>query len=248
MGKWRVVMDRRLSGQCLCPWQVHSIRWFYDVLLEKMGGGLLNPASTSTFKKLMKALSFLMGQRRAYVPNALTREVVEAVCRVVRVDWLEEMQAASLLVGDLVWGGRAADLYLTDWAELVFELEKEARTAAARVIGLTWRRLQTKNDRLGRKDAPKPCGGRVRLGRPQGKRAGLNMLPPGPADPPRPAPQLQSERPRYLALKKRGLEILDRLICSITRVLGAARRLVERVMSQRGGSAAPAGYCKDRRQ
>ena len=49
------------------PRQVHSIRWFYDVLLEKMGGGVLNPASTSTFKKLMKALSFLMGQLAARV-------------------------------------------------------------------------------------------------------------------------------------------------------------------------------------
>ena len=53
--------------------QVLSIRWFYDVLIEKMGGGALNPASTSTFKKLMKALSYLMGQRRVYVPKALTR-------------------------------------------------------------------------------------------------------------------------------------------------------------------------------
>ena len=54
--------------------QVLAIRWFYDVLLEKMGGGALNPASTSTFKQLMKALSYLMGQRRVYVPKALTRE------------------------------------------------------------------------------------------------------------------------------------------------------------------------------
>ena len=151
------------------PRQVHSIRWFYDVLLEKMGGGVLNPASTSTFKKLMKALSFLMGQRRAYVPKAITREVVEALCGIVRVEDIEEMQAASLLVGDLVWGARAADLYLTDWAEFVFELDKEARTEAARVIGLTWRRLQTKNDRLGRKDAPKPlqccsgCDGTIKV-------------------------------------------------------------------------------------
>ena len=39
---------------------VLAIRWFYDTLLEKMGGGAVNPASTSTFKQLMKALSYLM--------------------------------------------------------------------------------------------------------------------------------------------------------------------------------------------
>ena len=104
----------------------------------------------------MKALSYLMGQRRVYVPKALTREILEAVCRIVRVDDLDAMTAASVLVVDLVWGARAADLYLTDWSEL--QLERKRRTAreeAARVIGLTWRRLQTKNDRQGRKDAPK---------------------------------------------------------------------------------------------
>ena len=56
-----------------------AIRWFYDVLLEKRGGRALNPASTSTFKKLMKALAYLMGQRRVYVPKALTRGIIAAV-------------------------------------------------------------------------------------------------------------------------------------------------------------------------
>lgn len=136
--------------------QVLSIRWFYDVLLEKLGGGALNPASTSTFKKLMKALSYLMGQRRVYVPKALTREIIEAVCSTVRVGSVDEMTAASVLVADFVWGARGADLYLADWSELVFELEAAACEEAARIIGLTWKRLQTKNDRQGRKDAPKP--------------------------------------------------------------------------------------------
>ena len=49
----------------MCCVQVLSIRWFYDVLLEKLGGGALNPASTSTFKQLMKALAYLMGQRES---------------------------------------------------------------------------------------------------------------------------------------------------------------------------------------
>mgnify|MGYP004280217855 CR=1 FL=1 len=48
-----------------------------------------------------------------------------------------EVEAASMLVGDFVWGGRAADLYLTDWSELVFELEKEAHGAAEVVYGPT---------------------------------------------------------------------------------------------------------------
>jgi len=130
--------------------QVLSIRWFYDVLLEKLGGGALNPASTSTFKKLMKALSYLMGQRRVYVPKALTREIIEAVCSTVRVGSVDEMTAASVLVADFVWGARGADLYLADWSELVFELEAAACEEAARIIGLTWKRLQTKNDRQGR--------------------------------------------------------------------------------------------------
>ena len=101
---------------------VLAIRWFYDVLLEKLGGGALNPASTSTFKQLMKALSYLMGQRRIHVPKALTREIVDAICCTVDVESTEEMTAASMLVADFVWGGRAADLSLTDWSELIFEL------------------------------------------------------------------------------------------------------------------------------
>lgn len=145
-----------------------SIRWFYDVLIEKLGGGALNPASTSTFKQLMKALAYLMGQRRVNVPKALTRQIVEAVCSAVHVKSIDEMTSASMLVADFVWGGRAADLYLTDWSELVFEIDKVAGEEAARVIGLMWRRLQTKNDRLGRKDAPKPlqciagCNGTIK--------------------------------------------------------------------------------------
>ena len=148
---------------------VLAIRWFYDTLLEKTGGGAVNPASTSTFKQLMKALSYLMGHRRVNVPKALTREIVEAVCSTVCVASTEEMTAASMLVADFVWGARAADLYLADWSELTFEVEKAAREEAARVIGLTWRRLQTKNDRQGRKDAPKPlqcmngCDGRINV-------------------------------------------------------------------------------------
>ena len=122
------------------------------MLIEKLGGGAVNPASTSRFKGLMKALSYLMGQRRVYVPKALTREILEAVCCIVSVDDLDAMTAASVLVCDLVWGARAADLFLTDWSELQLERKHEQ---AARVIGLTWRRLRTKNDRLGRKDAPK---------------------------------------------------------------------------------------------
>jgi len=77
------------------------------------------------------------------------------------VDDLDAMAAASVLVTDLVWGARAADLHLTDWSDLQLEFKRAARVKraardkAARVIGLTWRRLQTKNDRQGRKDAPK---------------------------------------------------------------------------------------------
>ena len=90
-----------------------SIRWFYDVALEKMGGGAVNCASTSTLKQLMKALAYLMGQRRVNVPKALTREIVEAVCGTVRVTDTDEMTAASMLVADFVWGARAANLYLS---------------------------------------------------------------------------------------------------------------------------------------
>ena len=39
----------------------------YDVLLEKHGGGKINPAATSKLKQLMKALAYLMGQRRINV-------------------------------------------------------------------------------------------------------------------------------------------------------------------------------------
>ena len=136
--------------------QVISIRWFYDELLEKVGGGALNPASTLTVKQLMKALSYLMGQRRINVPKALTRDVVEACLVLVRKECTdEEFAAAAMLVANYVWGARCADLYLADWSEIVFELQKQAEEEAMRTIGLTWRRLQTKNDRLGRKDAPK---------------------------------------------------------------------------------------------
>ena len=48
---------------------VKSIRWFYGVVIEKMDGGALNPASTSTFKRLMTALSVVMGVRRVYMPQ-----------------------------------------------------------------------------------------------------------------------------------------------------------------------------------
>lgn len=161
----------RVVLRCSVVWQVHSIRWFYEVLLEKLGGGALNPASTTTFKLLMKALSYLMGQRRVYVPKALTREIVQAVCGVVCAESVDQMTAVSVLVADLVWGARAADMYLADWLELVFAFEEAGRNAdqAARVIGLTWRRLQTKNDRQGRKDAPKPlqcsaeCDGTIKV-------------------------------------------------------------------------------------
>ena len=148
----------------------------------------------------MKALSFLMGQRRVHVPRALSREIVEAICGVVNPHSVEEMTALSMLVADFVWGGRAADLYLTDWSELVFEFEMLVQCAQAmveaagpatvqttateplapaavpqaqeeekRVIGVTWKRLQTKNDRQGKKDAPKPlqccsgCDGTLKL-------------------------------------------------------------------------------------
>ena len=77
---------------------------------EKLGGGALNSASTSTFKKLMKALSYLMGQRCVYVPKALTHKIIEAVCSTVRVGSVDEMTAASVLVADFVWGARAAEL------------------------------------------------------------------------------------------------------------------------------------------
>ena len=82
----------------MCLTQVLSIRWFYDVLIEKLGGGALNPASTSTFKQLMKALAYLMGQRRVNVPKALTRQIVEAVCSAVHVNSIDEMTSASMLV------------------------------------------------------------------------------------------------------------------------------------------------------
>ena len=77
--------------------------------IEKMGGGAVNCASTSTLKQLMKALAYLMGQRRVNVPKALTREIVEAVCGTVRVTDTDEMTAASMLVADFVWGARAAN-------------------------------------------------------------------------------------------------------------------------------------------
>ena len=41
-------------------------------------------------KQLMKALAYLMGQRRVHVPKALTREIVEAVCRTVNVASTDE--------------------------------------------------------------------------------------------------------------------------------------------------------------
>ena len=75
-----------------CAAQVHAIRWFFDVLIEKLGGGALNPASTGKFKQLMKALSYLMGQRRVYMPKALTRNIVEAVCRVADADSVDQMK------------------------------------------------------------------------------------------------------------------------------------------------------------
>ena len=85
-------------------WQVHGVRWFYDVLLEKHGGGV-NPAATSTVKQLMKALSYLMGQRRVYVPKALTREILEAVCRIVSVDELDKISEP-----EVAWGSRETAL------------------------------------------------------------------------------------------------------------------------------------------
>ena len=124
---------------------VKSIRWFYDGLLEKMEGGPLNPASTSRLKQLMKALSYLMGVRRVYVPKALTREIVEAACGMVHVHAVEEMTSASMLVADFVLGGRAIDMYLADWSEISFEwgqqdvaggAAEEAVAAAAPAVNL----------------------------------------------------------------------------------------------------------------
>jgi hypothetical protein len=149
--------------------QVLAIRWFYEKVLEKMGGGMLNPAATSTLKRLMTALSYLMGRRRVHVPKALTLDVVEKVCRCVRASSADEMCAASMLVADFVWGARGINLYMTDWSDIVFQLEEAASQEAQRVIGLLWERLKIKNDRQGRKDGAKPlqcssdCDGTLRV-------------------------------------------------------------------------------------
>jgi len=112
---------------------VLAIRWFYEKVLEKMGGGMLNPAATSTLKRLMTALSYLMGRRRVHVPKALTLDVVEKVCRCVRASSADEMCAASMLVADFVWGARGINLYMTDWSDIVFQLEEAASQEARRV-------------------------------------------------------------------------------------------------------------------
>ena len=132
---------------------VLAIRWFYDKLLEGVGGGALNPASTAAMKALMKALSYLMGQRRVSVPKALSQDVLESVAAVTDVESVSMMTALAMLVADFVWGARASDLYMMDWAEL----EKKMRAMECgepAVAGVVWARLRTKNDRQGKKDAP----------------------------------------------------------------------------------------------
>ena len=83
----------------------------------------------------MKALSYLMGQRRVNVPKALTRNVVAAAVSIVDSEDIGAMTAASLLIFDFVLGARAADLYLADWADVDFEMDPESasRDLAERV-------------------------------------------------------------------------------------------------------------------
>ena len=211
--------------------QVLSIRWFFNEVLEKQGGGELNPSSTKSVKQLMKAVAYLLGQRREIVPEALTAKILEAVCVVCNVDSLKEFMALVMMVVDFVWGARAADLYLCDWSEIIFEevhdsssqatvvsatevgraveeedddesseagastprltplafvTEAASETAEAaaeatgkgRIVGLTWKRVQTKTDRLGLKDAPKVlqcstgCTGKLELTK-EGKLEGI---------------------------------------------------------------------------
>ena len=82
--------------------QMNHIRWFYETILEKQNGGPRNPASAPEVKALMKALSYLMGLRRAYVPKALTADIVKGLCGVVRADDVDEMTAIFAIVADLV--------------------------------------------------------------------------------------------------------------------------------------------------
>jgi hypothetical protein len=102
---------------------VRHIAWFYRRLLEKVGVGPPNPAESSMVKDTMKALSFIMGRRRKYVPRALSAGVVKAVMPTVVVTDVSEMTAAAQMVREFVLGERAADQYLSDWDEIIVELK-----------------------------------------------------------------------------------------------------------------------------
>ena len=102
-------------------WQVAHIRWFYRRLLEKTGGGPLNPAESAMVKDTLKALSFILGRRRKYVPKALSASIVKSVMPAVVVTNASEMTAAAQMVREFVLGQRAADQFLSDWDEISIE-------------------------------------------------------------------------------------------------------------------------------
>ena len=69
----------------------------------------------------LKALSFIIGRRRKYVPKALSAEVVCGVAATVVVTDVSEMTAVAQLVRELALGERAADQFLTDWSDIGIE-------------------------------------------------------------------------------------------------------------------------------
>ena len=68
-----------------------------------------------------QAMSFVMGRRRKYVPQALSAAVVKSVMPMVDITSESEMTAASQMVRELVLGERAADQFLADWDDIVIE-------------------------------------------------------------------------------------------------------------------------------
>ena len=72
-------------------------------------------------KDTLKALSFIMGRRRKYVPKALSASIVKSVMPAVVVTDASEMTAAAQMVREFVLGQRAADQFLSDWDEIIVE-------------------------------------------------------------------------------------------------------------------------------
>ena len=103
--------------------QVRYITWFYRRLLEKAGSGPINPGETTLVKDTMKALSFIMGRRRKYVPRALSASVVKDVMPTIVVTDASEMTAGAQMLREFVLGQRAADQYLSDWDEISVEMQ-----------------------------------------------------------------------------------------------------------------------------